>query len=81
MQRDVDSLKSTGVSRFEKGDRKALLRIQRKAHSLIPRCEVTIVQPGLSKAKVSSKQLERLGATQAYLLETYEMPLRVVGSD
>jgi superfamily II DNA or RNA helicase len=80
VRRDVDRVKGGGVTRFEKGDRKTLLKIQRRIRMLTPECEVTIAQPGLSKGKVTDKQLELLGATEMYLLETFEMRLRVLAS-
>jgi hypothetical protein len=80
MHRDVDRVKKGKPSRFEKGDRRLLLTMQRKARRLRLESEVTIVQPGLKKSGVSPRQLELLGATELYLLETYQLPLRVIGS-
>jgi superfamily II DNA or RNA helicase len=80
MHRDVDRVKKGKPSRFEKGDRRLLLKMQRKARKLRLESEVTIVQPGLKKSAVSARQLELLGATELYLLETYQLPLRVIGS-
>ena len=81
MQRDVDRMKNGGVTRFEKGDRKALLRVQRRARKLVPQWAVTIVQPGLQRNAATPRQLELLSATDLFLMETYQMPLRVIGSE
>ncbi len=80
MHRDVDRVKSGGTTRFEKGDRKALLRVQRRARKLAPQWAVTVVQPGLQRSAATPRQLELLGATELYLMETYQMPFRVIGS-
>jgi hypothetical protein len=80
MHRDVDRVKNGGATRFEKGDRKVLLRVQRRARKLVPQWEVTIVQPGLRRSAATPRQLELLGATELYLMETYQMAFRVIGS-
>jgi len=80
MHRDVNRVKNGGASRFEKGDRKTLLKVQRRARKLVPQWGVTIVQPGLEKSAVSPRQLELLGSTELYLMETYQIPFRVIGS-
>lgn len=57
-----------------------LLELQNAAHLLRPKMSIAIVQPGLSKARVSAEQLELLGATQNYLRETYQIPFEVICS-
>ena len=42
--------------------------------------EIVVVQPGVSKAKISDTQLRLLSVTENYLMETYELPLLVVTS-
>ena len=41
---------------------------------------VTIVQPGLSKAKISLQQKSLLACVETYLHETHEMKLEVIAS-
>jgi len=67
-------------SRFAQGDMTKLLELQHAAHLLRPKLSIAIVQPGLSKRRVSGAQLELLGATQNYLRETYQVPLEVICS-
>lgn len=67
-------------SRFAVGDMTKLLELQNAAHLLRPKVSIAIVQPGLSKARVSAEQLELLGATQNYLRETYQIPFEVICS-
>jgi hypothetical protein len=67
----------TGVSPFEVGDLPALYRLREHGLLVRRRLEVTIVQPGLSAKRVSAKQLELLGATEAYLRNTVNAKLHV----
>ena len=80
IRRELKRTKGSESSRFEVGILKKLNIIRRK----IGRCEtlfkIYIVQPGLSKATVSSSILELLGATETYLKETYNLPLQVISS-
>jgi superfamily II DNA or RNA helicase len=80
MHRDIERVKRTGVTRFEKGDRKALLQLQRRSRKLLPQWEVTIIQPGLQRGAATPRQLELLGATELYLMETYQIPFHVIAS-
>jgi hypothetical protein len=67
----------TGVNPFEVGDAAGLLRLQANAQVLRRRMEVFIVQPGLSRARVSPQQLDLLAACQSYLRTTINAPLTV----
>lgn len=69
-----------GVTRFEHGTEAALSALIHRVRLLTPELRIFIVQPGLSKAKVSIEQLDLLAATQAYLQETYSVPMTVIGS-
>jgi hypothetical protein len=79
-KRETLRLKSGGPSRFEKGSAKALFTIKRQARILKPDTRVFVVQPGLSKSQVTTKQLELLGATDLYLAEQYSIKFDVIGS-
>jgi superfamily II DNA or RNA helicase len=79
-KRETLRLKSKGPSRFEKGSPKELVMIKRQARILKPDVKVFVIQPGLSKSKVTTKQLELLGATDLYLSETYSMRFEIIGS-
>lgn len=69
-----------GESRFEKGTPADLARIEKKARVLSIDFGVFVVQPGLSKAGVTETQLDLLGSTETYLIDTYAVPLRVIAS-
>jgi hypothetical protein len=69
------------VSRFERGDLKALREIQKQAHLLMPEFRIFVVQPGLSRKAAGNNQLELLGATELYLMDTSGIPLSVIASE
>ncbi|GAP21227.1 DEAD/DEAH box helicase [Leptolinea tardivitalis] len=62
------------------GDRNLLLNIQEKWRYLIPNLTISIAQPGLSKNKVSSKQLELLSSTEVYIYEVAHAKFIVISS-
>jgi superfamily II DNA or RNA helicase len=70
-----------GVSPFEVGDIKKLYGIRDRARVLRRRVEIVIAQPGLSRSKASTQQLDLLASTQAYLKTTINAPLIVWCSD
>ena len=75
-----------GQSRFERGGVPDLRRLQTALKSKAPFWEVVLVQPGLSRQQMivdatrPQTILRVLGATQAYLSETFDMRLKVVVS-
>lgn len=78
--RDARRVTTMKVSRFERGDQTVLSMLQRKVRFLRPRFKIHLVQPGISRAKVSVGQLDLLSATAAYLQDTYGVPLGVIAS-
>ncbi|MDK2014635.1 MULTISPECIES: DEAD/DEAH box helicase [unclassified Deinococcus] len=70
-------------SRFEPGfgNLRTLTMLEKAASTLDVRFHLSIVQPGLSRAEATAAQLDLLAATEMYLAETYQIPLRVIGSD
>lgn len=68
------------ASRFEMGDMKMLRTIERMVKFYKADFRIFIVQPGLSKEKVSAEQLELLGSTELYLRETVNIPLEVIAN-
>lgn len=68
-------------TRYEVGTEKDLLRIWEKVDVQPIRLRVFIVQPGLSVAGVSREQLELLAVTESYLVDTFAVPLEIIGSD
>jgi hypothetical protein len=78
--REERRLEKHNVSRFQRGDLDVLDEIARVASQLIPEFKITIVQPGLSKAKALATHLELLAATELYLQEAFAIELGVIAS-
>jgi hypothetical protein len=70
----------TRVSPFEVGDLRALYDVQHRSLLLSRQFEVEIVQPGLSVASATTRQLDLLAAKETYLGETAAATLTVIGS-
>jgi len=73
-----------GPSRFERGDLPDLARLRAALRIKTPKWEIVLVQPGLSQSALCVDNegprgiLRVLGATQAYLSETYGARLTVI---
>lgn len=63
------------------GTEEALVGLYQRGRILKPRFTISIVQPGLSKAKASEQCLSLLGATELYVREIANATLEVVGSE
>ena len=78
--REGGRLRKHNVSRFERGDVQKIGDLIRRLLFLTPEFKIFIVQPGLSKTKVESSQLELLAVTELYLQETYAIEFGVIAS-
>jgi hypothetical protein len=76
--RDSKRVTKNRATRFEVGSQKTLRTIERMVKFYKADFKIFIVQPGLSKSKVSAEQLELLGSTELYLQETVNIPLVVI---
>jgi superfamily II DNA or RNA helicase len=70
-----------GYSGLVVGDGDTLYRLEEQARLLKTVFRVSIAQPGLSKQRISSTQMELLGATELYLYETANATIDVLCSD
>lgn len=68
------------VSRFERGDANTVQAILRRLPHLVPDFRIFVVQPGLSRARAITSQLELLAVTETYLQETFGIPITVYAS-
>lgn len=66
-------------SRFERGDQDTLVSLRNKSRQYPVKFKIYVVQPGLA-SNPSSSQLELLNATENHLMETYQIPLQVIGN-
>jgi superfamily II DNA or RNA helicase len=80
VRRERDRRTNHHHSGFELGDDITLRSLQHRARAVRARLEVTVVQPGLSAAKVSPAQLQLLACAETYLYETATAPLEVICS-
>lgn len=78
--RESRRMKLNGVSRFEEGDLKKLSAIRNKLRFLPAKLDIFIVQPGVSAAAITEDMHQILCGTQAYLLDTYGITLRLICS-
>lgn len=78
--RESRRMKLNGVSRFEKGDLKKLSTIRNKLRFLPAKLDIFIVQPGVSASTITEDMHQILCGTQAYLLDTYGITLKVICS-
>ncbi|GBF04417.1 helicase [Deinococcus aerius] len=70
-----------GTTRFDLGDAATLRALGRRARYLRPEFHVSVVQPGVSKRRISDAQLNLLAVTELYLQETYGITFSVITSD
>lgn len=71
---------ASGATGILSGDIDSLVAITQNARFLELRTTVAIVQPGLSRTAASEDVRTLLGATERFLQETFEVPLRVIAS-
>ena len=67
-----------GRNGIEKGSGTTLYDLAQRAPLLLPKFTMTIVQPGISKAKVSSDQLHLLACAEVYVMDTANSTLEVI---
>jgi hypothetical protein len=77
LNRESRRLQGGGTSRLVHGDATRLFEIADAAPALRVNFELVLAQPGVMKAGVTPSQLELLAATETYVRETLNAPLRV----
>jgi hypothetical protein len=78
--RRESSAQERGFSRIERGTSDELVRIREIGRERAIRVKVFIVQPGLSTSAASRGQMELLSVTENHLMETYQLPFKVIAS-
>lgn len=81
MKRQIRREQGRERSRFEVGSMDDLFVLREKSYRKRVDLRVFIVQPGLSKNRASTSQLELLAVTENYLHETYLVPLYVIANE
>ncbi|MFC0119915.1 DEAD/DEAH box helicase [Pseudoalteromonas xiamenensis] len=78
LERERGRLKNGKTSRIEKGSFEDLVNLAKISRYADFKLGVSIVQPAISKAKISDDQLTVIGATAAYIDEISGVKLRVI---
>lgn len=80
LRRETLRQEAGAASRFELGDRDLLLTIREMSRLRPVTLSIYIVQPGVSKANATRDQLELMSVTGNHLMETYQVPFKVIAS-
>jgi superfamily II DNA or RNA helicase len=80
MRRESLRVDKARPTRFGRGSIDTLQTIREIAHVVPVSLTVAIVQPGVSKSRLSNDQLQLLGVTENYLGEMYQLGFRVIVS-
>jgi hypothetical protein len=80
VQRRQSKWEEVSANRFEKGSLRMLSELVKMLRTYELILEVVLVQPGLSKSKVTDDVLALLGSTEMFLTKTSLANLRVIGS-
>jgi superfamily II DNA or RNA helicase len=67
-------------NRYERGDETLLLAVREASRRVPVTLKISIVQPGVQRARASRAQLTLLAVTEAYLAETYRIAFDVITS-
>jgi hypothetical protein len=69
-----------GGTRIETGDIDKILEIKNMTSIYRTELKIFIVQPGLSKKRIKPGQIDLLGVTENFLMDTYLIPLGVIAN-
>lgn len=81
LKREGERQSRHGTTRFDRGDAALLHTLTRKARHLRPEFHVAVVQPGVSRRRISPPQQHLLAVTELYLQETYGITFAVITSE
>ncbi len=79
--RESNRLSQGRSSRIDKGSLDLLYKFRRMSHLVKNRYQISIVQPAISKEKITREMLSVLGAAETYLKDTTGISLQVIGSN
>lgn len=80
MRREQDRINKKKPSRLERGTAKELSQMREISKVRPVQFSISIVQPGVSQAKVSEDQLRLLGITKEFLRSHFEIPFKVIAN-
>lgn len=79
--RESNRLSQGRSSRIDKGSLDLLYKFRRMSHLVKNRYQISIVQPAISKEKITREMLSVLGAAENYLKDTTGISLQVIASN
>jgi hypothetical protein len=80
MKRENDRISGGKPSRYEVGNNKLLFTLRNKLKYYSSAFSVFIVQPGIDSTQITSAMHQVLCSAEAYLKDTYDIPLRLICS-
>ena len=80
LRREARRRELNSTSRYEVGDDDLLHAIREMIRMTFMTLKIFIVQPGVSKSRVTNSQLELMSVTENYLSETYQIPFGIITS-
>lgn len=80
LRREKHALDNKKRSRIEVGNFSEIETLREISRTTPVNFRIFVVQPGVSKSRISDEQLRLLGVTENYLLETHQVPFGVVVS-
>jgi hypothetical protein len=80
VNREKSRRQKSKVSRFERGDVRALVKMRALAHTVLPQFRVFVVQPGVQKQSLTPGQKDLLASTENYLNELRGIRFAVICS-
>ena len=81
LKREPGRYDNQDFSRYELGDEENLIRLREKSRVVKVDVKAFIVQPGVSKSRVSVTQQNLLAIAENYLMSTYLIPLKLISSE
>lgn len=81
IQRKRNRLSLGKNSQIDKGNFNLLYQFERMSHLVKKRYQIYIVQPAISKGKITPEMLSVLGAAENYLKDTTGISLQVIASN
>lgn len=80
LSRNDQRVSRGAATRFERGAVAQLLQIREMSRQSEVKLKIFIVQPGVSKSRVSNEQLRLLAVTENFLADTYAIPFTMMCS-
>jgi len=81
LRREAGREEAGRSTRLERGDKEQLLTIREMTRLCPVSLRIYVVQPGVSKARATTDQLQLMSVTENHLLQRYQIPFGVIASE